>query len=170
MAAERYVELRDKYFRLPPNKRVNYRKLSILSPFRAPFSELVRDWNSNTTNANDFYVLRDRSKLKDVVECIKGLNPAKFPSTLKSECLIQLKLSVKRRGSPNNFSLICLPTRNDFKRNLKRIYLRSNDPVFTERLLSDPNEKERKKLRLQHKKLLKRLRARRIREKRKKQV
>ncbi|KAL9915465.1 POP1 ribonuclease P/MRP subunit [Glossina fuscipes fuscipes] len=169
MAAERYVELRDKYFRLPPNKRVSYRKLSILSPFRAPFSELVRDWKSDTTNVNDFYVLRDRSKLKDIVECIKRSNPVKFPSSLKSECLIQLRLSVKRRGSPNNFSLICLPIRNDFKRNLKHIYLRSNDPVFTEPLLSDPNEKERKKFRLQHKKLLKRLRARRIREKRKKQ-
>ncbi|KAL9914852.1 ribonucleases P/MRP protein subunit POP1-like [Glossina fuscipes fuscipes] len=170
MAAERYVELRDKYFRLPPNKGVSYRKLSILSLFRAPFSELVRDWKSDTTNANDFYVLRDRSKLTDIVECIKRSNPAKFPSSLKSECLIQLRLSVKRRGSPNNFSLICLPIRNNFKRNLKHISLRSNDPVFTEPLLSDPNEKERKKFRLQHKKLLKRLRARRIREKRKKQV
>uniref|UniRef100_A0A1A9WK02 Uncharacterized protein n=1 Tax=Glossina brevipalpis TaxID=37001 RepID=A0A1A9WK02_9MUSC len=169
IAAERYVELRNKYFRLPPNKRLNYRKLSILSPFRVPFSQLVRDWKSNTTNANDFYVLRDRSKLKDIVECIKKSNPRIFPSTLTPECLIQLKLNVKRRGNPNNFSLICLPTKKDFKRNLKLIHLRNNDPVFTEPLLSDPNEKERKKLRVQHKKLLKRLRARRIREKRKKQ-
>uniref|UniRef100_A0A1B0BVQ7 POP1 C-terminal domain-containing protein n=1 Tax=Glossina palpalis gambiensis TaxID=67801 RepID=A0A1B0BVQ7_9MUSC len=136
---------------------------------RSNFVQLVCDWKSGTTNAYDFYVLRDRSKLTDIVECIKKPNPVKFPSSLKSECLIQLTLKVKRRGSPNNFSLICFPIRNDFKRNLKQIYLRSNDPVSTEPSLSDPNDKERKKFRLQHKKLLNRLRARRIREKRKKQ-
>ncbi|XP_037824147.1 ribonucleases P/MRP protein subunit POP1 [Lucilia sericata] len=173
-SSDRYNELFTKYFRLPPNKRCNYRKFAIVSPFRIPFQELVRDWrppnacDNNKVN-KEFFVLRERQKLQDLAECVKKCSLFKFPKTLSTQCLIQVKLIMKSRGNPKDFSVICLPTKKDLKRNLKQIKLNNREPVFVEPLLADPNEKERHQLRMQHKKLLKRLRAKRVREKRKKQ-
>lgn len=55
------AELKDKYFRLPPSKRVNYIKLGINSPFVCPWKVLLEDWS--TINVNDYFVLRDRNIL-----------------------------------------------------------------------------------------------------------
>lgn len=159
---------------MPPNKRCNYRKFAIVSPFRIPFAQLIRDWSPTSTSNDDksqeFFVLRELQKLQDLAECVKKCNLFKFPKQLSSQCLIQLKIIMKSRGNPKDFSLICLPSKKDLKRNLKLIKLNNHQPIYMEPLLADPNEKERHQLRVQHKKLLKRLRARRVREKRKKQV
>lgn len=64
-------ELRDKYFRLPPSKRVNYIKLAINSPFICPWKKLLNDWSN--TKVNDFFVLRDRTLLSDIQVCIYQL-------------------------------------------------------------------------------------------------
>ncbi|KAM7341942.1 POP1 ribonuclease P/MRP subunit [Cochliomyia hominivorax] len=174
-AFDRYQELFIKYFRLPPNKRCNYRKFAIVSPFRVPFSHLIRDWSSpdqfnmDNNGSIQFFVLRERQKLQDIADCVKKCSLSKFPKNLSTECLIQLKVIMKSRGNPKDFSILCLPTKKDLKRNLKQIKLNNNEPIYVEPLLADPNEKERHQLRIQHKKLLKRLRARRVREKRKKQ-
>ncbi|TMW43967.1 hypothetical protein DOY81_010949, partial [Sarcophaga bullata] len=111
----------------------------------------------------------ERQKLQDLAECVKRCNLLKFPLDLNSNCLIQIKLTMKCRGNPKDFALLCLPSRKDLKRNLKQIKFNNREPVYIEPLLKDPNEKERCNLRIQHKKLLKRLRAQRVREKRKKQ-
>ncbi|XP_075167124.1 POP1 ribonuclease P/MRP subunit isoform X2 [Haematobia irritans] len=175
-AGHRYNELYQKYFRLPPGKRCNYRKFSIVSPFRVPFKQLIRDWDnesialvSSESKTKHFYILRDRKKLQDIAECIKKCTLNKFPKDVAAPCMIQLKFILKSRGNPGDFSLVCLPNRKDFKKNFKRIMRRNHDPVYMEPLLPDPNEKERKHLRNEHKKQLKRLRAQRVREKRKKQ-
>lgn len=169
-----HQELRAKYFRKPPNRRQNYQKLAIVSPFRAPFSELLRDWNSSHAaqdNAltQNFHILRDRALLQKILLHIQGKCKT-FPPEIPSNSLIQLQFCMKSRGNLEDYSLICLPTRDDFKRNLKQIKKSNHEPVFTEPLLPDLAERERKQLRQTHKKLLKRLRARRVREKRKLQV
>uniref|UniRef100_A0A1I8P5Q2 Uncharacterized protein n=2 Tax=Stomoxys calcitrans TaxID=35570 RepID=A0A1I8P5Q2_STOCA len=172
----RYNELYNKYFCLPPGKRCNYRKFSIVSPFRVPFKQLIRDWDTRVdpmqtveTKETDFYILRDRTKLQAIADCVKKCTLHKFPQDLEPQCMIQIKLKLKSRGNPGDFSVICLPNKKDFKKNLKQIVQRNHDPIYVEPLLPDPNEKERKRLRLEHKKQLKRLRSRRVREKRKKQ-
>lgn len=145
-----------------------------MSPFRIPFPQLVRDWqHSNPSKVNEdekYFVLRDRQQLENLASCVKKCTLVKFPANLSTQSLIQIKLTMKSRGNPKDFSLICLPTKSDMKRNLKQIKSNNRDPVFVEPPLADPNEKERLQLRIQHKKLLKRLRAKRVREKRKKQV
>ncbi|XP_055906302.1 ribonucleases P/MRP protein subunit POP1 [Eupeodes corollae] len=162
-SAERQLELRVKYFRKPPNKRCNYQKNSICSPFKAPLGQLIKEWSPNDKH---FFILRDKELLKNLNVAIIQRRP--LPD-LPSSCLIQINLRMKTRGCPGDFAIICLPTNSDFKRNLKRIKFEKNDPVYTEPLKSDPKEAERKKLRQSHKKLLKRMRGRRVREKRRKQ-
>ncbi|XP_061402542.1 ribonucleases P/MRP protein subunit POP1 [Musca vetustissima] len=173
-SGHRYNEMYSKYFRLPPAKRCNYRKFAVVSPFRAPFPQLLRDWNTSGSDSDDkksgFFILRDRSKLQEISECVRKCNLYKFPKDLPTaQCLIQLKISLTSRGNPGDFSLICLPNRKDFKKKCKQIKHRNNEPIYVEPLLADTDEKERKRLRMQHKKLLKRLRGQRVREKRKKQ-
>lgn len=57
-------ELRDKYFRLPPSKRVNYIKLGINSPFNCPWNILLSDWSNQ--QINEYYILRNRVLLNDI--------------------------------------------------------------------------------------------------------
>lgn len=73
------------------------------------------------------------------------------------------------RGTLENNSLICLPKPGDLKRNIRKRSNFDNEPVYEEPLKVDPNENERKTLRSNHLKLLKRLRRRRVRVKRRKQ-
>ncbi|XP_011188370.2 ribonucleases P/MRP protein subunit POP1 [Zeugodacus cucurbitae] len=171
LANTRHQELRAKYFRKPPNRRQNYQKLAIVSPFRAPFAELIRDWRTNeaaqsSAVSHNFHILRDRTLLQQLLLHIQGKCKT-FPNEMPDNCLIQLHFRMKTRGNLEDYSLICLPTRGDFKRNLKQIKKTNHEPIFTEPPLPDLVERERKQLRKTHKKLLKRLRARRMREKRK---
>lgn len=182
---EKHYELKNKYFRLPPNKRYNYNKLSICSPFKAPFQKLIEEWRnlkknaSNVvTNINDndddhdnnksFYVLRERVSLEMLRNILKK-NTGNFPN-LTNECLIQVSIKMKTRGNPGDFALICLPKKNDIKLFYKKKFYKDNTPIYVEPIKKDENEEKRKKLRINHKIYLKRLRAKRVREKKKLQV
>lgn len=57
-------ELRERYFKLPPSKRVNYVKLGINSPFICPWKLLLKDWSGQ--NVDSFYVLRDWRLLEEL--------------------------------------------------------------------------------------------------------
>lgn len=164
-AARASLERRARYFRLPPNKRCNYRKLAVVSPFKAPWQSLVRDWNLETsTSPKSFYVMRDRAMLQRLDKCMR--HREQFPDCLTDNCLIQVELRLHTRGNLESNALICLPSRLDWKRYWRQLKHDNQEPVHTEPLLSDLNERLRKELRLGHKRLLKRLRARRVREKR----
>lgn len=63
-------ELRERYFRLPPSKRVNYIKLGIISPFICPWKMLLKDWRSPQSSENDFFVLRNKNVL-DTLQVIR---------------------------------------------------------------------------------------------------
>lgn len=74
------IEIHFRYFRLPPNKRTNYQKLSIASPFKCNWAQLIQEWSSSETNENKkFFVLRDINVLKqlDVID-LKKKNSNKF--------------------------------------------------------------------------------------------
>lgn len=166
------VERRSRHFRLPPNKRCNYRKLAVISPFQVPWQHLVRDWRDDSTSpptasAGGFFVLRDRVLLQRLAECLRRRQP--WPDQLPNNCLIQIQLRMQARGHLKDNALICLPTRADWKRRWRQLKHDEHAPVYSEPPQPDLNERVRKELRLSHKRQLKRLRARRVREKRRQQ-
>ncbi|XP_017054754.1 ribonucleases P/MRP protein subunit POP1 [Drosophila ficusphila] len=165
-AAASADELRARYFRLPPNKRTNYRKLAVASPFSAPWKHLVRDWRSSPTPASvpPFYVLRHRQKLEEIAEAVQKRRP--LPEPLPEEALIQIQLRLTSRGRVSDNALICLPTAADYKQRWRQLKQNDQSPVHVEPPQPDLNEQPRKELRQSHKLKLKRLRARRVREKR----
>ncbi|KAH8366581.1 hypothetical protein KR084_004570 [Drosophila pseudotakahashii] len=163
-AASAAEELRVAYFRMPPNKRTNYRKLAVVSPFIAPWKCLVRDWGA-TPASGSFYVLRHRLQLADIAESLRQHRPLP-PELLPEEAIIQIQLRLVSRGSVKTNALICLPTPDDYKQRWRQLKRNDQAPVYVEPLQPDLNEQQRKDLRQSHKLKLKRLRARRVREKR----
>lgn len=157
-----------RYFRRPPNKRPNYQKLSIVSPFACPWSLLIKEWNINTADDSGFYVLREKPKLQQIEQCLQRLQH--FATLdLPENCLIPVSLTMDSRGVATKFSIICLPKRIDLARNGKKLKSFEYDPVYSEPIKIDANEPLRKNLRHKHMCQLKRLRRRRIRIKRKQQ-
>ncbi|XP_076178150.1 POP1 ribonuclease P/MRP subunit isoform X2 [Ptiloglossa arizonensis] len=165
------LELTEKYFRYPPNRRVNFIKLGIASPFFCEWKILMKEW----TNAEDFFVLRNRILLQSLQEnlSIEKVNKAKYnksksyiPSLNLSlfenrNCLVHVKISVLQKGRPRRFAIICMPTTEDvekFKHNKKW-----SGPV--EKLNHDSNETVRKALRKKHIVLLKCLKRQKRRHK-----
>ncbi len=158
-----------RYFKLPQNKRPNYNKLSINSPFKCLWSQLVNDWsNNNVNNDANFYVLRDPIHLQIIQKALESCTPI-GSIDLPTNCLIPITLTMDARGTLENNSLICLPKPSDLKRDVRKKSNFDKDPVYEEPHQLDQNENERKTLRLSHLKLLKRLRRRRVRVKRRKQ-
>ena len=166
------LELTEKYFLYPPNRRVNFVKLGISSPFVCEWRILMKEW----ANAEDFFVLRNRKSLRLLQQSLSaagtavgGRNRDKLNSRAPNlnlqgsfesrNCLIRVKVSVLQRGCPRRFAIICMPTSEDVEK------FRSNrnwsGPV--EKLNPDANETARKRSRKNHLALLKRLRRQRTR-------
>lgn len=53
-------ELKAKYFKRPPSKRVNYIKLGVPSPFICPWNILLKNWGCND---DKLFILRERTIL-----------------------------------------------------------------------------------------------------------
>lgn len=157
-----------RYFQKPPNKRQNYIKSSIASPFRCPWSQLLGEW-CTTPNETDqkFYVLRDRGKLNEIDQFLSGRT--KFLTNIDENALIPIELTMTGRGNANKFTIICLPTKQDLRKQQKNRNKFINAPALSEAIAIDANELARKRLRTNHLALLKRLRRRRVRVKRKHQ-
>ncbi|XP_075979234.1 POP1 ribonuclease P/MRP subunit [Anticarsia gemmatalis] len=142
-------ELRDRYFRLPPSKRVNYIKLAISTPFRCPWQTLLNDWSED--KVNDFFVLRDRTLLSNIQERImtKRILPNMANS---SSCLVPVYLKLVGRGCLKHHAVICLPESHDIN-TIKSLFEPHHE---------DSNEKIRKQKRLDHVKLAKKLKRNRM--------
>ncbi|XP_050091315.1 ribonucleases P/MRP protein subunit POP1 [Anopheles aquasalis] len=173
-SATAYQDAVARYFRRPNNRRVNYTKLAIASPFRCPWQQLVQEWNrskeemGSDTSPTQFFVLRDRdalAKLRLAFERKFNLRSINLPP----DALVPLLLTLKTRGNPGENALICLPKREDFRANRVARIGGDHSPVYTEPLRKDPHEHERKKLRTEHLRTLKRLRRQRVREKKRRQ-
>ncbi|XP_055625873.1 ribonucleases P/MRP protein subunit POP1 [Toxorhynchites rutilus septentrionalis] len=162
-----YEKCWNKYFSRPNNRRVNYKKYAIASPFRCPWGQLVSEWVA-AANPPKYYVLRDQEALGKIQLSLQRKFNIKS-AKLSAEALIPLFLTMKSRGNPGDNSIICLPLRHDFRKNKQQGASHDNSPVYTEPLRKDPCQKERHLLRSSHLRLLKRLRNRRIREKKARQ-
>ncbi|XP_055529838.1 ribonucleases P/MRP protein subunit POP1 [Wyeomyia smithii] len=161
-----YNKKLEKYFSRPHNRRVNYKKLAIASPFRSLWSQLVSEWNASKNSK--FYVLRDQESLNKIHLSLDRKYNIKSVD-LPPVCLVPVYLTIKTRGNPGDNALICLPHRQDFRQNKSQTQINDNGPVLVEPLRKDPFQKERHQLRKMHLRQLKRLRKRRIREKKNRQ-
>lgn len=152
---------RETYFKRPCNKRQNYIKLAIASPFLSPWKQLVREWNGQSES---LHVIRDRIVLDAIQQFLEGRTKS-LPADIENRdsVLIPITFKMSDRGNPGANSLICLPTTDD-KLHSKRL---SNDPIYTEPLKRDPYEDQRQKCRMSHLRLLAQMRRKRLKAKRK---
>ncbi|KPJ07223.1 hypothetical protein RR48_07639 [Papilio machaon] len=140
-------QLKERYFRRPPSKRVNYQKLGVNSPFICPWRILLSDWSGK--NVNDLYVMRDRKLLDLLQDC---LTKKKVPNIDNADaCLVPVCLHMENKGNLKQHAMICLPQSNDLQI-IKTLY---------EPLHEDKNEKLRKQKRKQHLQLLKQMKRKR---------
>lgn len=163
--------LTEKYFRRPPNKRVNFVKFGIGSPFFCDWKNLTRDWSKT----EDFYVLRNRDILLLLQTGISQTSSKKSRSAENSEhtkvnfqelnqyknCLVRIRVSMMNRGSPKDFAIVCIPTSED----LEKLKNNKNWTGPVEKCHIDSNEGARVTSRTEHLLKLKRLRRKRIRQK-----
>ncbi|GAB0095699.1 Pop1 [Sergentomyia squamirostris] len=150
--------LREKYFRKPAKKRPNYIKLSIQSPFRCPWQQLIEDWSQFSS----FYVLRNKGTLHQLSMMLKYQKPME---SLPPEemALIPVYVRMISRGNPGNFALLTLPTEEELQKSCSG----ESGFLHVEPLAKDPNQKARKDLRKSHTRFLKQQRRLRIRMKKK---
>ncbi|CAG4947396.1 unnamed protein product [Parnassius apollo] len=142
------LQLKEKYFRRPPSKRVNYQKLAINSPFICPWKILLSDWSSKIIN--DFFVLRDKRLIDILQDCLSAKK--EIPDIDNAECcLIAVRLHTVGKGNLKQHALICLPQSND---------VQTIDNLF-EPLHEDVNEKLRKEKRKEHLQFLKQIKRKR---------
>lgn len=143
------------------------------SPFRCRWSQLVDDWSTTTPpTPSQFYVLRNRAQLQLCQQAIDRRLPfAALVSQIPhpDRCLIPLAVRQLSRGTLSAGALVCVPRAVDFRRQRQLHAALDAQPLYTEPMRSDAGEPERKRLRLAHLRLLKRLRARRVRTKRRRQ-
>lgn len=63
------AQVRDKFFRLPPNKRINYNKFAVSSPLHWNWQMLIKEWSCDLEQNLDFTVLRDKKLLTTLQVC-----------------------------------------------------------------------------------------------------
>ena len=139
--AKHRADLMEKYFRKPPKTRTNFIKLATPFPFGVDWNRLLSDWMDRADPG--FTVLRDKRLLSTLSLTDQSLIP---DAVLSHPYLVPVTVRVKR-GSPHEFSMICLPRTDD----------RVNSSTICEPVHKDPGAKERKVLRQQHSSLLKNL-------------
>lgn len=150
-------------YRLPPDKRPNYVKLGIVSPFNCPWVKLLKDWFPEEEDKG-FFVLRNRIHL-DYLSCLldkkKPVETCSFTATDKQCGLVQVGIEMCGRGTVKQFSLICALGEKDYKLTNNKS---GRGPI--EWLHEDVNEEQRTALRDAHKAKLKKLRRKRVKAKR----
>ncbi|KAK5642718.1 hypothetical protein RI129_008885 [Pyrocoelia pectoralis] len=145
---------KQRYFSLPPNKRPNYNKLSIIEPFSLNWSILVQDWNPKQNNSDKFFVLRNNKLLTELRDAFK--KPKCINFDFDSNYLIPVRLKLVNKGTIKQFARICLPKPHDLIKN----------SLPCEPLKEDLNQTVRKEKRDAHRQLLKKLRRERIKARR----
>ncbi|CAG9829158.1 unnamed protein product [Diabrotica balteata] len=147
------AKCKEKFFKMPLNKRTNFAKFGISSPLDWNWKLLLTEWSQNGKVVTDFFVLRDKKVLKSIQDVLTKKSKEKIQ--LEENCLVPVQITSMKRGNCRSFSVICLPHEEDLAKEPK------------EPKCKDVYAEERKSLRRDHKQLLKRLRKRRIREKKK---
>eukprot|EP00088_Acartia_fossae_P048508 TRINITY_DN5295_c0_g1_i12.p1 TRINITY_DN5295_c0_g1~~TRINITY_DN5295_c0_g1_i12.p1 ORF type:complete len:959 (+),score=235.08 TRINITY_DN5295_c0_g1_i12:40-2916(+) len=161
-AATLKQDLQKEYFAHPPNHRVNFPRLGIVSPFQPPWKTLIKDWAVEDENENtkimpkscpeDFTILRDAS----VLEGLKQSDDSVYQTLDNQDTLVAVRLKIALRGRLGANTLICLPTKEDIEEVVHSGIWEG--PVEIQQ--QDQTEKERKDVTEMHKNMKKRLKRR----------
>ncbi|CAH1773994.1 unnamed protein product [Owenia fusiformis] len=122
------------YGRYPKNKRPNYFKLGVPSPFVPPWNDLVSGYSKEVIDANmgkdnenksklEFSVLRHKKQLQAIsLEVETSLKSGKSGTSVldtlykqNSTSLVCVNLHIVLRGTPSDNSAICIPTLADLQ-------------------------------------------------------
>lgn len=154
------VSARESYFRRPCNKRHNYIKLAVASPFFSPWNQLVREWDGKPEL---LHVIRDQNVLEAIQGYLEGRTKT-FPVNIENgeSALVPVTFKMSGRGNPGPNALVCLVTAQD-RVPLNGLTCR---PIHTEPLRKDPYEEKRKKCRVAHLQVLAKMRRKRLKAKR----
>lgn len=162
-------EAMEKHFKLPPQMRVNYIKLGFQTPFHCPWDSLCNEW---TVNFKSKFVLRNTKVLNYLQSLTLKLNnktnvdiKEKIELPDFQNCLVPIRLNILQKGVLKSNSHIYLPTSDDLNNIKNKSFL---GPL--EKIHKDLNAFKRKVYRLEHKKLLRSLRRKRVLEKSKRNV
>lgn len=136
------MNLKERYFKLPPSKRVNFMKLGVIAPFECPWKILLKDWSSS--NIEELFVLRNKQMLGLLQDCIN--QKTELPEIENSSsCLVAVYLKMVKKGNLKQNALICLPEKDNI----------STESTHFEPHHQDLNEKIRKQKRTAHRSNLK---------------
>lgn len=161
-------EAMQKHFKRPPQMRVNYVKLGFQTPFHCPWDILCDEW---TLSSSSTCVLRNLKVLAHIQSLILKLKEKIDINKLKTEfpdfmnCLVPIRLNISHKGVLKSNSHVCLPTSDDLKNIGSKSYLGPQEKIH-----KDSNAFKRKVYRLEHKKLLRSLKRKRVLEKKKNTV
>jgi len=140
-AEERLLHMKEKHFRLPPDKRVNHTKLNVACPFSRPWGQLLREWaERDKPEENNFFIVRDALSLN------KFLESGDTYDITVNNALVLVRLQIMGRGKIVEQSMIHIPNEDD-----------NVVEELTEPLHEDAHEKMRKEARALHKQQKKRL-------------
>ena len=144
-----FENLRNKYFFRPPNKRANFIKLAIASPFKCDWKILIRNWIE--APVEDFHVLRNKELLKTLSALLNG-ETSRFRTNIdfQQNYIVPVKLKIIKRGLAKRFGIICIPKWND------------SEGGVVEPLRSDPDTYQRKRLRNDYKLLRNKMKNRKV--------
>lgn len=164
-AVQEKEEAMQKHFKLPPQMRTNYIKLGFQTPFHCPWDILSNEWMSNYKKVIVLRNIKVLSYLQNLTSILKEkINVDKLKTEFSDfeHCLIPISLTISHKGILKSNSHVCLPTPDDLNKLETESYL---GPL--EKIHKDLNDFKRKVYRLEHKKLLRSLRRKRINEKKK---
>eukprot|EP00039_Didymoeca_costata_P013552 m.208183 g.208183 ORF g.208183 m.208183 type:complete len:388 (-) comp15807_c3_seq5:850-2013(-) len=135
-------EEKSKHERKPPKHRVNFVKLGVKSPFKTDWHELIRNCNTNCSEANlptlkkqeiSPCVIRHAEKISKLQEFV--LSDSNVFQLQSCENLVAVRLQVCFRGSPQPRAMIYAPLDEDFQK-----YKEKTSPVYHQK---DPTSKDR---------------------------
>lgn len=153
-SSEKSQKLKRDYFKMPPQKRPNFLRLGIASPFLCPWESLFRnrrqDSESRLQGNHQFFVLRDKKKLVWLNEMLsKDRKLARPCDEEEAKCLVAVSIESYDKGRPLDMALICLPTEQDL------VNLQNSGTAPVEKIHVDENKEKRKDFRRKQKSMVK---------------
>ena len=95
------------HLRMPPNKRPNFAKLGVASPFTCPWSTLVKDWSVQKGGSPLVKVKVWRPNSRDIRTPFHELTESHIGCNAN---LMAVKIQVLGKGTFSENSMVCWPS------------------------------------------------------------
>jgi len=127
---EKYIKRRtsenlEKYYLLPPSKRVNYQRIGNPFPFCPNWNFHFSDVQSSSQNMTILINTNNKIVIKQQIELVKEKNLCEYSFDLCNLFLVPIQVeAIKGGGIPEFNSLLCMPTEEDIRIYFKQENLR----------------------------------------------